>query len=178
MTKDKFLFLDIDGVLNTPAAECGYAYVLGVDRNDFPEGNVRNKLASMWCPGSLYNLYRIIEATRCKIVISSTWRLGSDLKEMRSWFSCELLKNAVIDKTPSLGVKWKDGSHNVPRGLEIELWVNDWKRNNGHKPCKIAIIDDDSDMWPLDIHFFKCHGYDGLDWNTADKVIEHLGREG
>lgn len=178
---EKVLFLDIDGVLNTPAAECGYHFAKAFDlekRYKDDEGITR-RLTHSWCPASLYNLYRIVEKTDCKIVVSSVWRLGADLKDMKGWFNCDLLRDAVIDKTPALYVT--DGerlscghqpTRQLQRGEEIATWVR-----SRPEVTNIAVVDDDSDMDAVRSDFFQVDGFIGLDWRTADKIIEHLNKE-
>tara|TARA_R110000868_G_C10973188_1_gene771471 strand:- start:21331 stop:21864 length:534 start_codon:yes stop_codon:yes gene_type:complete len=175
----KIVFLDIDGVLNVPSAELGFYYALGIDFDKYikTEDRIRRDTIN-WSPSALYNLYRIIDETKAKIVISSTWRLGAELDIMKAWFQVPLLQNAVIDKTPSFHPKWNDIVVRVPRGSEINAWIEQYKKDNGCKSIdSIAIIDDDSDMWPLMSDFFQTIGYDGLNWETASKIIEHLNKE-
>lgn len=164
----KVLFLDIDGVLNVPAAELGYRYGLGlkIERYFKDEDNTPpfHRNTYTWCPSSLYNLYRIIEETGTKVVISSTWRRGKSLEHMKSWFKVDFLKDAVIGKTPIINEK--------QRGDEIAYWLSEHK-----EVTNFAVVDDDSDMDAVRKHFFKTDGFIGLDWRTADKVIKHLNKE-
>lgn len=189
----KVLFLDIDGVINVPAAELGWRYVLGHDFRAMSskgkaEESILKHYATTFCVASLYNLHRIVEETGCKIVISSTWRYGADIKEMQSWFpEGSIIADAIIGKTPSFSstshpelvthreyTNWKGEKStisSVERGQEINHYV---KENNIQT---FAVVDDDSDMIHVKDHFFETDAYVGLNWHVADKVIEHLGKK-
>lgn len=172
----KVLFLDIDGVLNTPSAKLGFKYALGLNFEDYYRGDdILRCYSSCWDPSALYNLYRIVDETKCKIVVSSTWRRGETIESMQAWFQVPTLRDAIIDKTPSLHLKWKDTFNTVPRGVEINAWISQYQKDNGRESIEsVAILDDDSDMWPQMRNFFQTHGYDGLTWDVATKVIKHL----
>ncbi len=84
------------------------------------------------------HLNMITEATGAKLVISSSWRIGSRRKnQLPLHFKLEGVRGEVIGMTPSL-----DGS----RGSEIQAWLDE------NPVEKFVIIDDDSDMDDL-IHF-------------------------
>lgn len=148
---NKILFLDIDGVICT---EKGF-------------GN--NKFDS----GPLKELDRIIKATNCKIVISSTWRLKLTipgeicLKNVLNTFSNHgyaHINNSIIGATPDLNGK--------ARGDEIKQWLTE---NNYYGT--IAIVDDDFDMGNLFPYLVKTDFYKGLTKNDANKIIDILNGE-
>jgi hypothetical protein len=173
----KVLFLDIDGVLNSSQSSYYYRHIIKRDENAFDKDkeDVLQWLAQEFDPMAISNLYRIIDKTGCKIVISSTWRLGETLETMKSWFKgLPLIQSAIIGSTPSLRVKTPNGQIiNVPRGVEIHAWLVDYKMDK-YKSKKYAILDDDSDMWPVHVNFFQTKTNTGLDWETAEHVIEFL----
>lgn len=179
--KDKILFLDIDGVLNTHGTARFYHY-LNYDEKYKPKSGVKNFMSEQFCNSAVGNLIEIIKQTDCKIVVSSTWRLGRELHEMKAWFeNFPIIQDAIIGKTLSVEVKSpnsnKDGhqpTHNVPRGLECDMWLTDNGYNSYWDKQKIAIVDDDADMWPLEKCFFQTRGYDGLTYSVAEKIIKHL----
>jgi hypothetical protein len=168
----KVLFVDIDGVINTVGGELGFRCCLGVDRGE--EGLVSQ--SELFDPACLYYLHTIVEETGCKIVISSTWRHGATLDEMKSWFKDPIIKEAIIDKTPSLYVTSHphlvDRRGRVQRGEEIKAWVD-----SHPEVTRYAAIDDDSDMDIIYDHFFKTCTYDGLKKDVANKVILYLNNE-
>lgn len=136
----KILFLDVDGVLNSE-----HSYV--DPKSPYPIDAYQVLLVD-----------RIVQATGCKIVLSSSWRY------MANWR--EILKSAapcleIIDRTDS-------GRSMRPRGAEVADWMA------LHPEYKIyAILDDDSDFLegqPL----FRTDWKVGLTEEIANKVIEHL----
>ena len=95
----KYIFLDIDGVLNS---------------QDFV-----NELGKLW-NGSQFDkkaidrLNQITENTGAKIVISSTWRILYSFEELTNLLKKEGVKAEVIDVTPCL---------NDSRQTEILYWL-------------------------------------------------------
>jgi HAD domain in Swiss Army Knife RNA repair proteins len=147
----KILFLDFDGVL---------AWV--------NEARAHNTV----CPQAVANLHRVVEATGCKIVVSSTWRFGHSQQQL-----CELLglgPDVVIDGTPAT---------NGSRGEDIQAWLD------RYQPGHYAIVDDDKDMLASQLDHFVPVGMDwtgewwakgdsnrGLDTDIADRLIGVLNR--
>ncbi len=109
----KVLFLDIDGVLNWAGTE---------DKIDGYTG---------LCPERIARLNRILEAVPgLKIVISSTWRhcfSSSAYKDFPGLV--RLLKKRGLKKDAKvIGATPKKFSY-VPRGGEIRMWIDDYKRD-------------------------------------------------
>lgn len=152
----KIIFLDIDGVLNCEKGFkngwCKYNDDYGMDF--FP-------------PSSLL-INRLIEETKAKIVISSTWR-SAGLKEMRKMWKHRNMSGEIIDITPRMwsyerenyihNGKEKPIKYHLPRGIEIDQWLqwNDFRRINWSEERQLeymeksgidnyVIIDDDSDF--------------------------------
>lgn len=90
---DKYLFLDIDGVMNSVAD------------NDL-DGDI--------CERNILLLKQIVDRTNCTIIISSAWRkMPNRYNNMcRKLCSCGI---EVYDKTPSI--------YEGNRGDEIKLWL-------------------------------------------------------
>jgi hypothetical protein len=89
---NKFIFLDIDGVMNS---------------NLFYSERTQDK-----------RLNRITDATKAKIVVSSTWRSDSNLQEV---FTLVGIKEPIYDVTPYMRSRH--------RGSEIQEWLDkqtDW----------------------------------------------------
>lgn len=109
------LFLDVDGVLNCRATflDRGGTYALE--------------------PTMLDRVDRIVEQTRARIVISSTWRLGRGLAGMRRVLAAGGMRrtSAIVGVTPSLEAP-------QTRGDEIAAWLS---QANPLGP--IAILDDE-----------------------------------
>ena len=123
----KVLFLDYDGVVNTPmwdndGIKCRY--------NHSGDGYVNNFQALQW-------ISELCEKYNYKIVVSSTWRFWDNYIDCL--FAGGLREDVeVIGCTPVLR------HPNVTRGEEIQAWLNE------HKDVeKFLIVDDETDMGSL-----------------------------
>jgi hypothetical protein len=85
-----YLFLDIDGVLNTGR------YSDYLIENGLCETNADGYLFD---PEAVQNLEHIIDATDAKIIITSTWRLDGD---MQALWNNRNLTGEVIGVTPTI----------------------------------------------------------------------------
>ena len=144
----RVLFLDIDGVLNTPK-------MLGRFGMDF----VDNILVAL--------VARIVRETDCKIVLSSTWRI--DEKD-RMIATRELAEQGLTihDCTPVITRSggWESGGW-VKRHEEIQDWLN-------QNPVeRFAILDDDPEAC-IEGHFFRTDENRGLTVQIAEQIIQHL----
>ena len=121
----RLLFLDVDGVLNN-------LDVLSRCRDSDPIGeNHLNLLKS------------IVDATDCKIVLSSTWRLFEEsLDSLQEAFERHQIP-MWIDSTPDLSMTfgWAGGGR-VRRADEILSWI----KSNVTVPAVAVAIDDDEDI--------------------------------
>lgn len=126
----KYLFLDIDGVLNH---EDWYtSQHNNPDAKPFPY--------SCFDPACIDRVNEIIEVTGAHLVISSSWRLSAEL-----WHTLSSVGfKHKFDCTPS----WKDmGQVNFDcRGQEIQAYLE--SRNYNPGTDRFAILDDDVDMLP------------------------------
>lgn len=142
----KILFLDIDGVLNSE--ETLKHYTRGDSQID---------------PYLTLLVRRIIEATGCEVVLSSSWRKGERTREEA--------RNAVpfTDVTPSCctGI----------RGAEIYQYMNRRFSHEERQNLRYAILDDDGDMllWQKD-SFFQTSFKTGITEEIVEKVIAHLNK--
>lgn len=90
-------------------------------------------------PALVARLNDITNATGAKVVVSSTWRLGRTVEDLRALLVAADFAGQVIDVTP-WGV---DGRH-VERGYEIHDWLS------RHPEVEsFVVLDDDSDRGPL-----------------------------
>jgi hypothetical protein len=113
-------------------------------------------------------LERIVQATGCKIVISSSWRSMGKMYVIRMFnrglgYTGEAVR-AIIGMTPSR-VKNSD-----LRGDEIQAWFD----ANPGKTDKFVILDDDVDMGHLMPHLIRTDPATGLTPEIADEVIARL----
>lgn len=181
----KYIFLDIDGVLWT------------VGWSIFCNRTSERRQYEEWDPMQTSNLQWILDIAKeknvdVKIVISSTWRLGRTLDELKAIAKKSGLDpDSIVGKTPAIYYKiprtywWRQHwgpwyarilphrskRTEAPRGEEIQHWMT----QNGVKAEDIVIIDDDSDMEHLKHRHVKTCAFDGMGFKNAEKVARMLG---
>ncbi len=152
----KVVFLDFDGP------------IIPIMSHRCPR--VSGKGAQAW-PSCIDALNRITEATGAVIVVSSTWRADGITKtreRLRQWG----VKAACIGLTPYLDRKTESGLWAaVPRGLEIQKWLDEYEREEIES---FVIIDDDGDMEHLFSRLIQTPFEVGLTEADADRAIEML----
>lgn len=117
----KLIFLDIDGVINSSK----YIRTLNIVDEIY-----------FWDPEAVARLNVIIEKSKAKLVISSSWRVGRTLNQLKQLLNNNAgIKGPIIGKTPIL---------TGDRGREIDAWLKSCKK----KIHSFIIIDDGSDMEP------------------------------
>jgi len=155
----KLIFLDIDGVLNNDSDE-----ILRLGKGSPLEG-------AHYCPTLVEKLNKIVSLTGAKIVLSSTWRLGLTLCEVKSMLEEMSIQGEVVGMTEN----YNNGF--VFRGNEIYKWIKDNKDLIG-KPYyeyqDYVILDDDSDMlyWQRN-NFVQTHGLKGLTNSNVMEAVEN-----
>lgn len=122
------IFLDIDGVLNTPNYAV-QAHATWKNTNGWFKS--RDDFGALFDPIAVSCLEYLADTTNAKIVISSTWRTAG-LARMKELFKFRGIDVDILDITPRL---------NTIRGEEIEAWlqINDYVTN-------YVILDDDTDF--------------------------------
>ena len=152
----KFIFLDIDGVLNRVGTESEL------------------RTATKWHgyigmePELVKRFNKLVRQTKATVVLSSTWRLSKSWREdmKGNGLTCKFL-----DRTPYLV---DDDQMHMPRGKEIKAWLFDWQAENPTQTLEAyAIIDDDSDFLPDQPLFNTDHAF-GLTQEMADAIARHL----
>lgn len=140
----KVLFLDIDGVCNSRKfAEAG------------------NSLWNNTDPAAVKLVRRIIDETKCSVVLSSTWRMYPDSRKAVKEQVCD-----YIDCTIDMQAGEKRGV--VERGLEVQEWLD-----RHPEVTHYAILDDDADFLPGQ-WLFKTTFNEGITEEIAQAVIDHL----
>lgn len=135
------IFLDIDGVLNSHRTFLVWnAGSLGlrswrIRQGRVPAGTPLTIDDVRLDPVAVELLRALTEACDAKIVISSTWRLGTAVEEFHEMFDLYGwdTRGVVIDKTKNLD--------NAIRGVEIDEWTQRCAPG-----ATRVILDDDSDM--------------------------------
>lgn len=163
----KIIFLDIDGVLN-PFEE---RYPL--QRTD-PQFNVHEYVAGFENLNldidTVQQLNRVTGLTKAKLVITSTWRIGDEehFENLKKFMKLCGVRGEIIDRTPFIGLT---NNQVVNRGQEIAKWLD---KNLGIK--RFVIVDDDSDMHPLEKYLVQTDYKHGLTKEAADEMIKRLKR--
>lgn len=140
----KILFLDIDGVCNSGEWAA--------------QGN------NMWHgtdPNAVALVRRIIEETKCSVVLSSVWRMYPEARAVVKRDVCHF-----IDVTKDM----QGGAQRnvVDRGVEVQEWLD-----RHPEVTQYAILDDDADFMP-EQWLFKTTFKKGITENIAQAVIDHL----
>ena len=138
----KVLFLDIDGVLNSEQVLHDRGRHDAIDR------------------GMVEQINRVVDATGCSIVISSTWRLLYKLPVLSSTLRLHGLRANVIGATPLL----------ERRDEEISAWLADHPQVE-----QFAIVDDSpSDISRLEDRLVVTSWMTGILPEHADALIKLL----
>lgn len=143
----KVLFLDIDGVCNSAAwVKQGNNPWHGTD------------------PAAVALVRKIIEATKCDVVLSSTWRLYPEARAVVKRDVCHFID---VTKDMQGGEKWGV----TERGHEVQEWLD-----RHPEVTQYAILDDNSDFLPHQWLFKTTWDY-GITSEIAEAVINHLNAE-
>lgn len=155
----KVVFLDFDGVINSgPFTD---ALKQKQDLNIQPP-----KLSMKWWaagidPDAVVLLNGLLNRTGSKVVVSSTWRLGTD----RSWLQCVLemcgFEGEVIGVTERFPGK--------DRRIEIQDWID------RHSVENFVILDDNGGAW-IHRHFVQTDFEVGLTDELVEKAVKVLSR--
>ena len=114
-------------------------------------------------PACVAALNRILATTKARVVVSSCWRIGRNLPELRELLRDWGVKATVIGRTPNLG---------TTRGSEIAAWLKEFEQSRD--VAAIVILDDDADMDGLSKFLVKTKFEPGLTEADADRAIAIL----
>ena len=165
----KYLFLDIDGVLNT-----------GQYRDALKESGKRffDDDGALFDPDAVSNLRSIIDKTSAKIVLTSTWRLDG-IEAVRDMWKRRRMPSDIMGITPHSITRFADidthdewSKHAIgSRGME----VNEWLRRNAKGSNAYAILDDEDDYLLFQAkHIVLTDPFVGITNEIADRIIEIL----
>lgn len=147
----KYLFLDVDGVLNH-SEYLSYSHVF-----EYP-----------YCwfdPVCVERVKEILDKTGAKLVISSSWRKDSNLSHIFNQVGLPLR----FDVTPVL----LKNDIEIARGLEIAEYL----QSQNNLEYAYAILDDDIyDLTPEQLRY-TIHCEDGLTQDLTQKAIQLLNNE-
>ena len=140
----KIVFLDFDGVLNNRESLRKGIHLL---------------------PEKVLLVGEICKRTKAKIVISSTWRMGTPIKVMKEMmWRAGLRFDCIIDYTS----KGYDGK----RGEQIEQWL---RENNCD--CHVVLDDEKFDMGDQVAHLVQTTIETGLTQEHVEQAVAMLGEE-
>ncbi|SDN81538.1 hypothetical protein SAMN04487900_103154 [Prevotella communis] len=171
----RYLFLDIDGVLNTARYS---NFLIDNEMDDIDEDG------AIFDPEAVENLASIVNSVPdLKIIISSTWRFKG-WEWMNNLWEKRMLPGYIYSFTPGLEfVRFQDlvsreYSESVyphgTRGLEIGEWL---RLNTTNNPFQFKyVILDDIDDFPAVFkeHVVLTETVSGITKDTAIRVIEKL----
>lgn len=149
------VFLDIDGVLVTQRTLKG-----------------RSGLRAVADPNCVKALNHILAETDAFLVISSSWRFCG-LEEMWLILTHWGVQGCVVGITPDLTVKEGSIYQSVPRGREIQAFIDELAAN-GRAVHGFVILDDDPDMEHLLPWLVKTQFETGLTMEHANQAIAIL----
>ena len=136
---NKYLFLDIDGVLNHDE---------WFESDDY-RNHQQNWRVSMFDPVCVERVNRILSETGAKLVVSSSWRSMSDLKEIFEGVGLP----TEFDVKPHADYiyfreEYNHDSNVFWRGSEIKYYLE------RHPHSSYVILDDDCDMLDEQLPYF------------------------
>jgi hypothetical protein len=155
--REKFLFLDIDGVLCI-------------------KESLHARGSSALDPACVARLNRVVAITGCKIVISSAWRVVNDVESIADIFATQgfAFPASIIDATPTWQMMGKNVMGVYPeRSDEIRKWCED----HGVEESQIACLDDEF-LGPLEHRLaYVAQGFynGGMQDSHVEKLVELLG---
>lgn len=161
---NRYLFLDIDGVLNSMRSHITYQKMVLSSHVKYRIDS-SEPLASLFDPLSVGLLKEAQKALGFQIVISSTWRTHLTVHEFHLIFDDYGwdTRGIIIGKT---------GHEPVNRGRQIKSWMNE----HAKYPSQYCILDDSSDMLVEQEPFFvHTNLNDGLDWDSFMKIFRAFG---
>lgn len=147
----KILFLDIDGVLNCRS------YIGRPGRNSLSE---LDWFQDQIDPACMDRLNQILDQSKAKVVISSSWRIILSLPELQEILTSKGFRGEIIGKTPELPPD--------DREEEISLWLRD-------NPAESFVILDDGRVDPNFDHQVLTSFEEGLLDKHVPMALKILG---
>lgn len=163
---NRYLFLDIDGVLNSERTVNAFNALTHAGRvkHDMLTGK---QIELMWDSVAVGLLRAAQEAIGFKIVISSTWRKTFSVQDFHTIFDAYGwdTRGIIIGKT---------GDEAVIRGKQIKSWLD----ARAEYPYTYAILDDDADMMPTQKPCFVQTSFrNGLSYENFVELFAIFGVE-
>ena len=163
----KILFLDIDGVLNCMNV---------VDKKPSNDERVYG-----FNPDLVKNLKKVVDATGCRIVVSSSWRYHLDYAPFQPKMEWrKVLAEMMGYDASTLFIGNTPRGNSGKRGEEILAWILENKDAYGvyqSVPIRICVVDDEIGDIICNIdsrNVVKTDMRKGLTEEDADRIIEIL----
>ena len=169
--KCKIIFLDLDGVLNTAN------YYDRLQHEHLPTEDI---FGTMFDPNAVEQLSHIIDSTKAKIVISSSWRY-SGIANMRAMWKARQLPGEIYDITSLFVADDYIREHmeeenfdfyeamTSVREMEISAWLQEHPEVTSY-----VILDDQSTFRQLKEHFVQINPKSGITNKDTEQVITIL----
>ncbi len=161
MPKQKVIFLDIDGVLNSAkyakhefeAKGNKFVGLLGID------------------PKAVQILEDLVEQSGANIVISSSWRIGRTLEDLQKIFN--EFNTKLADKIIGMTTTEREfGTNSCQRGWQIKKYLLEHPKIES-----FVVLDDDNDMDDVRDHFVKTTWALGIEQHHVDECLKCLEKE-
>lgn len=165
----KYVFLDIDGVLN-----CREFFEKTKPAERFEENELSEFDRNLAHMGEEYvqRLNGLVVDGEVAFVVSSTWRIGKSINHIQKLLYHQGFTGTIIGATPVMIGK---------RGREIAMWLmaatgaNTFNRAEKETWPEFVILDDDSDMLHLGDWLVKTDNRFGLQDEHIEKARAKLG---
>lgn len=152
MNYKQILFLDFDGVINSE--EYAIARYQTEKREYLIPGPDVHPDFDPYKIGLIDELLDSLPELR--VCISSSWRIGAEIEEIKSYFPKSLIASRIIGKTPYIS--------GVQRGYEIQEWIKE------NPVQKFAVLDDDNDMDDVRANFVRTSWKTGVSYENIKEV--------
>lgn len=168
---NKYLFLDIDGVLNGGNWIYSRDYLNTFSENDFGVPIDNGYPENRFDPSKILIVKRIVESTKCMIILSSDWRTYDSLDNPRSIL---IRYNSVKDLLSSLGLNI---SGYTPIGKSRGLEIKEYLDGLIYKDYVYCILDDIDEFLPEQYDYLvKTKWSTGITEEDSIKVIKILNK--
>ncbi len=165
----RVIFLDIDGVLNS-------AQYMHEDIDRWSLGWTDGHKYLQMDPAAVKVLEAVYLATGAVLVISSTWRICCDLKEIETCLRKRGCHAEVVGITTTCS--FDENGKRMYRGDQIQDWLSGIEQTmpRGYDTVEsFVILDDDSDMEHLTPHLVQTDFKTGLTTEHFQQIVDKLG---
>lgn len=167
----KFVFLDVDGVLNSRQYFRSDEYKMDQYKAGQSEEETDVSIGIMQLGAPFIERLNRLVQPKVVFILSSTWRVLYKMEQMQFMLEQKGFKGKLYGKTPSF--------NDAPRGKEIAAWI---EKELGIEIASgelawptFVIFDDDQDMDRLRGRYIQTSYDAGLQDEHVDRAIKMLG---